>query len=175
MFPNGGYGSVEAQAPPGYAGRDFSLKGEKDRFVLPPQFRKAVFTASNNAKTLCLLKHDRWNCLTGFGTLRANFFDAQVDREEGLHRGDLPFDRDKRMGDLWSYKMVPFDDSGRFVIPESLLLSANITDKLYYKGGSPFFTLWNPEELYKMDESWESDKIECRLLERDALAKARKV
>ncbi len=166
---------VEAKAPLGYSGQGFSLKGEKDRFVLPAQFRKSVVAASGSAKTLCLLKHDRWKCLTGFGTLRQLSFDDQVDREERLYPADgKPFDRDKRMGDLWSFKTVPFDDSGRFVIPESLLQSAGISDQIYFKGGSPFFTLWNPEELYKMDASWESDQTDCRIMIRDAAAKARK-
>ena len=53
-----------------YSGQDFSLQGEKGRFVLPAEFRKTVKTSSGGERILCLAKHDRWNCLTGFGLSR---------------------------------------------------------------------------------------------------------
>ncbi len=41
-----------------YSGQGFSQKGEKNRFVLPPAFRKAV-AESSDGKVLCLAKHER--------------------------------------------------------------------------------------------------------------------
>jgi MraZ protein len=155
----------------GYSGQGFSLKGEKDRFVLPPQFRKDVIAASDGAKVLCLAKHDRWKCLTGFGTARTQGFDAQLDREEELaSRRGQDFDRDMRSGQLWTFTTVPFDDSGRFVIPDKLIGVGNVDGQLYFRGGSPFFTIWNPEEIAKMGEGWEADQAACEIMIRDSLA-----
>lgn len=166
---------MEASEPFGYAGQDFSLKGEKGRFVLPPPFRKDVTLASEGANILCLAKHPRWTCLTGFGTARTKGFEAELDREdERAMRLGRDFDRDVRSGQLWTFTRVPFDDSGRFLIPEKLIGVANIADQLYFRGGSPFFTIWNPDELAKMGTGWESDQAACAIMQRDAAAKARR-
>ena len=53
-----------------YSGQGFSLIGEKGRFVLPPDFRKAVRDSGQGERVLCLAKHPRWKCLTGFGLSR---------------------------------------------------------------------------------------------------------
>ena len=166
---------MEAIQAIGYSGQEFSLQGEKDRFVLPQPFRKEVALASEGANVLCLAKHPRWTCLTGFGTQRARGFEAELDREDAraLQLGQN-FDHDVRSGQLWTFSKVLFDDSGRFQIPEKLVGIANIGDQLYFRGGSPFFTLWNPEQLAKMGEGWESDLAACAIMQRDALAKARR-
>jgi len=65
----------------GYSGQAFSPAGDKNRFVLPPSFRKAV-KESSGGRILCLDKHDRWNCLVGFGLSRNEELSAQIDREE---------------------------------------------------------------------------------------------
>jgi MraZ protein len=166
---------VEAFEPFGYGGQEFSLKGEKGRFVLPPPFRKDVIKASEGGNILCLAKHHRWNCLTGFGTTRTRGFETELDREE--KRADNQkhdFDRDVRSGQLWTFTKVPFDDSGRFQIPEKLVGIANVRDELYYRGGSPFFTIWDPEELGKMGKDWETDQVACAIMQRDLAAKGRR-
>ncbi len=151
------------------------MQDEKCRFALPPPFRKDVAKASEGANVLCLAKHNRWKCLTGFGTMRALGFEAELDREEAraTHQGK-DFDRDVRSGQLWTFTRVPFDDSGRFLIPEKLIGIANLGDQLYFRGGSPFFTIWNPSELANMGEDWEADLVACAIMQRDALAKAKR-
>lgn len=168
---------MEAFQPIGYSGQEFSLKGEKDRFVLPQPFRKEVIQASEGANVLCLAKHPKWTCLTGFGTLRTKGFEAELDREdERALRLGIDFERDVRSGQLWTFTKVMFDDSGRFQLPEKLIGASvgNIGDQVYYRGGSPFFTIWNPAELAKMGAGWESDIAACEIMQREALAKARR-
>ncbi len=166
---------MEAFQPIGYAGQEFSLQGEKDRFVLPQPFRKDVELASEGTNILCLAKHPRWTCLTGFGTLRTRGFEFELDREDAraLATG-ADFDRDVRSGQLWTFTKVLFDGSGRFQIPEKLVGVANVGDQIYFRGGSPFFTIWNPDELAKMGAGWESDLAACEIMQREALAKARR-
>ncbi len=158
----------------GYSGQAFSPAGDKGRFVLPPLFRKAV-KESSAGRILCLAKHDRWNCLTGFGLSRRSELDMQLDREEEMSlRADRDFDRETRANQLFGFLELPFDDSGRFVMPDHLRSLANVEDGLYFNGAGRFFTIWNPAELAKMGDDWAAAKAACNNLLAEADAKARK-
>ena len=158
----------------GYSGQAYSPAGDKSRFVLPPLFRKAV-KDSSGGRVLCLAKHDRWNCLVGFGLSRKEELDAQLDREEerAIRLGQ-DFDRDMRATLLFGFVEVPFDDSGRFVMPDHLRSLGRVEDGLYFQGAGRFFTIWNPEELARMGSEWESAQAACANLVSEAEAKARK-
>lgn len=158
-----------------YTGQGFSLAGEKSRFVLPPPFRKTVKELSGGNKVLCLAKHDRWKCLTGFGLSRRDEFFEQIDREEALAvQAGQPFDRDMRQMQLFGFSEVPFDDSGRIVIPDNLARIAGLGGELYFQGAGSFFMIWSPDELARMGEGWESAQSICADLAGEAAAKARK-
>lgn len=143
--------------------------------MLPPQFRKTVRESSDGNRTLCLAKHERWNCLTGFGLSRRDEFAAQLDREEELAlKRNIDFDRDLRAMQLYGFSEVPFDDSGRFVMPDHLIDLGCVGEGLYFQGGGAFFTLWNPEELAKMGAGWEGAQAACVKMAAEAFEKARK-
>lgn len=164
-----------ASQPFNYSGQGFSLLRDKGRFVLPAPFRKTVKESSEGAKTLCLAKHDRWNCLIGFGLSRASSFEAQLDREETMAvQTGKPFDRDLRAMQLYGFAEVPFDDSGRFVLPDYLGELGGVSDQLYFQAAGPFFTIWNPDQLAAMGEGWEGAQAACRQLAGEALGKAAK-
>lgn len=156
-----------------YSGQGFSLRGEKGRFVLPPAFRKAV-AESSDGKVLCLARHERWNCLTGFGLSRSAELEAQIEREEenAIRRG-IDFDPDLRRIQLFGFAELPFDSSGRFVMPDHLAGLGGLEESVFYQGAGNFFTLWNPEELYRMGEGWEGAQAACRALAGEA-ARGRK-
>lgn len=157
----------------GYSGQAYSPAGDKGRFVLPPSFRKAV-KESSQGRILCLDKHDRWNCLVGFGLSRNDELEAQLDREEerALRLG-RDFDRDLRAVQLFGFTQVPFDESGRFIMPEHLRTLGRVGDGLYFQGAGRFFTIWNPAELARMGEEWEAAQAACANLVAEAQAKAR--
>ena len=151
-----------------YSGQDFSPRGDKDRYVLPPEFRKAV-AASSGGKILCLAKHERWKCLTAFGLSRENELNAQLEHEEERAiRMGRDFDVDLRRIQLFGFKKISFDDSGRFIVPEHLAGIADLSGDVFFQGAGSFFTLWNPEELYRMGEGWESAQAACRALAEEA-------
>ncbi len=165
---------MAATRPFGYSGQGFSLKGEKGRYVLPPAFRKAV-KESSDGRVLCLAKHERWSCLTGFGLSRREEFADQIDREEerAIRLGQ-DFDRDLRAMQLHGFAEIPFDESGRFVMPEHLLELGQLGEGIYFHGAGSFFTLWNPEELARMGQGWEGAQAACSMLAAEAWAKGRK-
>lgn len=169
-----GHRDVALKAP-GYSGQGFSPRGEKGRYVLPPAFRNAIAPGAGDARTLCLVKHDRWNCLTGFGLARTDSFDAQLDREEeSALRLGREFDRELRSTQLWSFSEVPFDASGRFVMPEHLADLGGLGEGICFLGGGQFFTLWAPKQLYAMGAGWEGQQAVCRKLEAEAAAKGKR-
>lgn len=152
----------------GYSGQGFTLRGDKGRFTLPPAFRKAVSQSSDD-RILCLVKHERWGCLSGFGLSRTSELMAQIDREEdrAIARGQ-DFDRETRQSQLFGFLQVPFDASGRFVMPDHLLQLGKFEDGVFFQGAGSFFTLWSPAELYKMGPEWEGAQAACRMFEAEA-------
>ena len=165
---------MAAVQPLGYSGQAFSLRGEKGRFVLPPSFRKAV-KESSEGRVLCLAKHERWNCLTGFGLSRRAELEVQIDREEERAiRMNRDFDRDLRASQLYGFIEIPFDESGRFIMPDFLADLGHLDSGVYFQGAGSFFTLWNPAELYAMGEGWEGAQAACKMLEAETLAKGKK-
>lgn len=162
-LPLGGWAEM-ASRPYIYSGQGFSQQRDKNRFVLPAPFRSTLKDSSGKA-VVCLAKHDRWDCIVGFGLSRLDEFNQQIEQEQAiaLQRGE-PFDADKRAMDLFGFHEVPFDGSGRFVLPDPIVTTANIGDQLYFHGAGRFFTAWNPESLAKMGEGWESAKAICASL-----------
>lgn len=162
---------MEAARPIVFSGQGFSLIGEKGRFVLPPDFRKSVRDSGRGERVLCLAKHPRWKCLTAFGLGRVDELEAELNREEGiaLERG-IDFDREFRSQQLYGFGRIPFDDSGRFVLPERYAKLGAIQGAAFFQGGGKTFTIWNPEELAKMGDGWEDAIEACADLHAQALS-----
>lgn len=168
-------GEVAGKTVSGYSGQGFSPRGEKGRYVLPPAFRNAIAPNQNDARVLCLARHDRWKCLTGFGLSRTDSFEAQLDREEeSALRLGREFDRELRSIQLWTFSEIPFDASGRFVLPDHLGELCGIGGAICFLGAGQFFTLWAPDQLYAMGQGWEGQQAVCRKLEADAAAKGKR-
>jgi MraZ protein len=163
-----------ASVPFRYNGPDFSLRGDKNRFVLPALFRSTVIESSGGM-VVCLGKDEKHTCIVGYGISRQDEMLEQFDREAeaALEKG-LPFDAVQRGMALFSVVEVKFDGSGRFILPDSIMKAANIEDQLYFQGAGRFFTAWNPDELYKMEgPGWEGSKQTCASLQAAHLAKAK--
>ncbi|WP_420384013.1 division/cell wall cluster transcriptional repressor MraZ [Novosphingobium sp.] len=149
--------------PSKYWGKGFSLRGDKGRFVLPPDFRGTVLAASGNTPILCLDAHASHRCLVGFGLSRADTFEAMVAHEEdmALKRGE-PFDSEERLGQISAFAKTKFDESGRFILPDYLGDHARADNGLYFHGGSTHFTIWAPDVLFAMGPGWDGAKANCR-------------
>ena len=147
-----------------YRGLDVALRGDKERFVLPASFRKPVAESSGPHRILCLAHHHKWKCLTAFGLSRADMIDEliakEVDRQTALGND---FDVDTYIHSLSVFAEVPFDPSGRFVLPEYLADTCGIRNELFFHGATDHFTIWAPEVFYAMDApAFEGAKAACR-------------
>jgi len=65
---------------------------------------------------------------------------------------------------LFGYEMLPFDDSGRFVMPEHLRDLGMVDDGLYFQGAGEFFFVWNPEQLGRLGAEWRGAQAACAKL-----------
>jgi MraZ protein len=170
--PRQGCSAGNWQLPEGrisYRGQGFSLQREKGRFVLPAPIRKTI-KQSGDKLVVCLVRHNRWNCLTGFGLSRVDELEDELDRDERIALGaGQPFDRELRSAQVYGFSEVPFDESGRFVMPNHLIASAKLGAELFFHGIGKSFLIWNPAELAKMGEGWEGLQAACD----DELARAR--
>jgi len=147
-----------------YSGYGLSQKGDKGRFILPPELRRQVRDASENQNVLCVAKHQKWNCLIGFGTTRESEFHAILERErqDARDRGDSEWDWDVRSQQLVSYTRLPFDESGRFLVPDHLLKIGRIGDEIYFQGSNGYIMMWNHAELEKMGPAFEATIANCQ-------------
>ena len=173
--PRAGWDKVENRRIR-YNGQGFSLRGEKDRFVLPPEFRKALRDSGDGDRVLCLQVHETLPALVAFGLSRESELDNQLDREEeiALQRGTA-FNRQLRASQLFGFTRLPFDDSGRFVMPPRFLKAARIDDALFFQGAGSEFLIFNPAELAGLGDEWNHAKIGCEDCEAQArAAKGRK-
>lgn len=155
--------SSVAGGPVNLVGQGFSPRGEKGRFVLPADFRADIHAASSNQRILCLDKHPRLPCLTGFGLSRLADFAAEIDREEEKKlRLGLDFDRDMAEAQVYGFYRASFDESGRFVLPDYLSELGEVEDGLYFHGGGRQITIWNPRKLFEQGAGWEGAQAGCR-------------
>ncbi len=141
--------------------------------MLPAAFRKTA-RESSDGPVLCIAKHDRWNCLVAFGRSLADGFEDLLDREEAAAaKANRDFDRELRSMQLNNFVEVPFDDSGRFVLPSFLGERAGIVEQIYFQGAGDRMFLFAPDELNKMGAGFEGFQDACRDMQADAL-KAKK-
>ncbi|MDE2597298.1 MAG: division/cell wall cluster transcriptional repressor MraZ [Sphingomonadales bacterium] len=143
--------------------------------MLPAEFRKAVRDSSGGERILCLQVHPELKALIGFGLSREDELDAQLEREEenALKRGE-PFNRMLRSSQLFGFSKIPFDDSGRFVMPGRFIKGANLGEKLFFQGAGSDFIIFNPDELMALGNEWAHAKMGCEECEEDFARKARK-
>jgi MraZ protein len=155
-----------------YRGQGFSLRRDKNRFVLPNLFRGTVRESSGGQSVLCLAKHERWPCLVGYGLSRVEEFEDIIaeERQFAMQAGQ-PFDRDALALSLYTYHEIPFDGSGRFVLPEDLATLAGVDDQLYFQGAGQNFFVFAPNELAGLtDTFWKSSQAACVALAAKELA-----
>lgn len=158
-----------------YSGYAFSPAGDKGRFVLPPTLRKGVKDSSGGVKTLCLAAHESLDCLVGFGLSRVEKLQQKLDgeQERAVQMQNFEFDYDTRAQQLFGFEQLPFDDSGRFVMPDYLRDLGRVEDGLFFQGAGDFFLIWNPEELAKMGPAYKAAQAACKKKMAEAEAKAK--
>lgn len=143
-----------------YWGQEVTLKGETGRFVLPPDIRKSVRSSSNDQRMVYLHPSADLPCIVGFGLSRGKEFEIQQTRQYDDGKIDLRT-LQQRLSNLYGSPGYVFDDSGRFVMPDSLLRHAEITDRIYIHGAGPEFWIFSPHLTTELGPGWDHIRIGC--------------
>ncbi len=120
----------------------------KGRVAIPAPLR-AVIERNSGERILLLGKHAADPCLTGADTGFSQVDYARLQRDEAraLDAG-RPVDRDNiaRVA-FGGGEELPFDSSGRFILPPFYRHKARLTDLAFFVGAGERFEIWSPQLL----------------------------
>lgn len=142
-----------------YSGSGISAIDDKGRLSVPAFLRKDLI-ASSDGRVLCLGKHEKWDCLVGFGLSRKIDMLAEIDKEEEIAIArSQPYDRDAAGARKFSsLQELSFDASGRFVLPPMLQAIGGLKDNVIFHGIGKTFCLWAPQALMDTTDDVPVDK-----------------
>jgi MraZ protein len=147
--------------PAGFLGWELALNERKDfighavqaidakgRVAIPADLRLQMET-NNGGRSLFLDMHEDESCLIGFdsGWVRARR--EQIARDEAFERDQgRPFDLAMARRDPFTTaEPVPFDASGRFILPPFLRDLAGLTNEAFFAGSMDYIEIWNPARV----------------------------
>lgn len=145
-----------------YMDYGLSLSRDKNRFVLPADFRKALIQSSGE-NLMYLDFHETLPCLIGFGASRIDELEAKFERDQRLaeERGQDFDEFEEYAKRLGGFVPVKFDDSGRFIMPANVKEGFAFGKSLFFYGAGRFFTIWNPLLLLEQGDAWAKAKMHC--------------
>ncbi|RSV17807.1 division/cell wall cluster transcriptional repressor MraZ [Sphingomonas sp. ABOLG] len=156
-----------------YLGKGVGLVDDKGRVAIPNTLRAALAQnaprpdGKDGGTVLvgvhpdfpCLIAHDR-----GYVEHAKNQL-IQRQAESGIRTGSKEFYAPRMRGA--SVEPVPFDGSGRFILPAVERELANITDIAFFLGDYESFMIWDPRTLIAHDGVDEMAKRHATILCRD--------
>lgn len=134
--------------------RGHALQGidAKGRVGIPAPLR-ATIERNSGEKLLLLGVNDSDGCLTGADTNQSQIEYARMEREQ---ERALEQDRTPRLSataqELFGIaEDIPFDASGRFILPAFYREEAGLADWAFFIGRGDHFEIWNPQRLLDGD------------------------
>lgn len=141
--------------------------------VSVPAFLRQVIERRGDARTIVLAKHDNFPALAAYDPAYAALKHAKLERlaekQETDPAADLDYARRTMMA-FGATEEVPYDSSGRIVLPPMMRSKGKIEDLALFIGVGETFQLWNPK-LFLADPNIPDDMKDIarfRLKERGA-------
>lgn len=131
-----------------YAGQGLSAIDAKGRVSVPANLR-AILEANSDGRTLVIARHPTQPCIIGHDRGWLAELDARLKEEEAREKAaGRPFDYYAAAEDVFGQvDEVPYDGSGRFILPPFFKHKGDLADLAFFHGAGPFFTIWNPRVL----------------------------
>jgi MraZ protein len=146
-LPHTDYGEGEALGERGlFRGHGLQAIDGKGRVAIPAPLR-AVIERNSGDRVLLLGLHVRDACLTGADTgfSQIEYDRIRRDEERALDTGqDIDRDNIARLT-FGGGEELPFDASGRFILPTFYRDTAKLTDLAFFVGTGERFEVWNPQ------------------------------
>ena len=115
--------------------------------VSVPAFLRSVIERRGDARTIVLAKHDNFEALSAYDPAYASLKHAKLERlaekQETDPAADLEYARRTMMA-FGATEEVPYDSSGRIVLPPMMRRKGGIKDLALFIGVGETFQLWNP-------------------------------
>jgi MraZ protein len=156
-----------------YLGKGVGLVDDKGRVAIPSTLRAAL--AQNAPRpdgkeggTVLVGVHPDFPCLIAHDRGYVDFAKTQLiqrQSEAGAHTGSAAYYAPRMRGA--SVEPVPFDGSGRFILPAAERELADISDIAFFLGDYESFMIWDPRALVAHDGVDEMVKRHARIMCRD--------
>jgi len=120
--------------------------------VSVPAFLRSVIERRGDAKTIVLAKHENFPCLSAYdpayAALKHSKLERLFEKEEGNPAAALDYQQRNLMA-FAATEEVPYDSSGRIVLPPMMRKKGGIEDLALYLGTGETFQIWNPRLFLK--------------------------
>jgi MraZ protein len=120
--------------------------------VSVPAFLRSVIERRGGAKTIVLAKHESFPCLSAYdpayAALKHSKLERLFEKEEGNPAAALDYQQRNLMA-FAATEEVPYDSSGRIVLPPMMRRKGGIEDLALYLGTGETFQIWNPRLFLK--------------------------
>jgi len=143
--------------------------------VSVPAFLRSVIERRGDARSIVLAKHEAFPCLSAYDPAYAALMHAKLERLFEKQEGDAAAALEYQQRNLMAFaatEEVPYDSSGRIVLPPMMRMKGGIEDLALFLGAGETFQVWNPKLLLaepKIPEDMK-DIVRFRLEERGARA-----
>jgi MraZ protein len=116
--------------------------------VSVPAFLRSVIERRGDARTIVLAKHDAFACLSaydpGYAALKHAKIERQFEKDELNPDAELAYQARTLMA-FGATEEVPYDSSGRIVLPPMMRKKGGIDDLALFLGAGETFQIWNPK------------------------------
>ena len=130
--------------------RGHALQGidAKGRVGIPSGLR-ATIERNANDRTLLLGVNETDGCLTGADTGQSQIDYARIEREQerALEQDRAPRLASSPLVTFGVTEELPFDASGRFILPPFFREEAGLAEWAFFIGKGDHFEIWNPQRL----------------------------
>ena len=118
--------------------------------VSVPAFLRSVIERRGDARTIVLAKHDRFPALSAYDPAYAALMHAKLERllekQETDPEAELAYQRRTMMA-FGASEEVPYDSSGRILLPPMMRRKGQIADLALFLGAGETFQIWNPQQF----------------------------
>jgi len=145
----------------GFALQAVDLKG---RVAIPADLR-GVVERNSDVRQIVIGRHPIDPCLSAHDLSWSREKYERLDRaEQNATDAGRPADLRAKRRAFGLVEKVPFDDSGRFVIPPFFKAKAQIGSWAFFNAAGESFDIWAPEVLLKSEEIDEDLREICEFL-----------
>jgi MraZ protein len=130
-----------------FQGSALNLVDAKGR-VSVPAFLRSVIERRGDARTITLAKHESFPALSAYdpayAALKHSKLERLLEKEETNPDAQLDYEQRNLMA-FAATEEVPYDSSGRIVLPPMMRRKGGIDDLALFLGTGETFQIWNPK------------------------------